>query len=69
MEITYYRWVNYGREIWYPVSKDAVMICKLMGKRTLTEWAIKVLKANGATIDEVLLQTPYPFQPRNERSK
>jgi|TARA_R100000306_G_C4369589_1_gene139299 hypothetical protein len=60
MEITYYRWVNYGLELKYPVSKDAVMICKLMGKKTLTEWAIKVVEANGATIEEVL-------QPRDER--
>ena len=60
MEITYYRWVNYGQEVWYPVSREAVMVCKLMGKKTLTEWAIKVVEANGATIEEVL-------QPRNER--
>ena len=60
MEITYYRWVNHGQEVWYPVSREAVMGCKLMGKKTLTEWAIKVVEANGATVDEVL-------KPRDER--
>ena len=60
MEITFYTKNVYGLELKYPVSNDAVMICKLMGKKTLTEWAIKVVEANGATIEEVL-------QPRNER--
>ena len=54
MEITYYRDRNHGMEVWYPVSKEAVMVCKLMEKKTLTEWAIKVVKANGATLQEVL---------------
>ena len=54
MEITYYRWVNHGQEVKYPVSREAVMVCKLMEKKTLTDYAIKVVEANGATITEVL---------------
>jgi hypothetical protein len=53
MEITYYTKNVYGLKLKYPVSKDAVMVCKLMGMKTLTEWAIKVVEANGATITEV----------------
>jgi hypothetical protein len=54
MEITFYTKNVYGLELKYPVSREAVMICELMGKKTLTEWAIKVVEANGATIEEVL---------------
>jgi hypothetical protein len=60
MEITFYTKNVYGLELKYPVSRDAVMICELMGKKTLTEWAIDLVKANDATVDEVL-------KPRDER--
>ena len=60
MEITFYTKNVYGLELKYPVSKDAVMICELTGKKTLTEWAIELVEANGATVDEVL-------KPRDER--
>ena len=54
LDITFYTKNVYGLELKYPVSREAVMICELMEKKTLTEWAIKVVKANGATITEVL---------------
>jgi hypothetical protein len=54
MEITYYIKDVWGQERLYPVSKDAVMICKLTGKKTLPEWAIDLVEANGATITKVL---------------
>ena len=60
MEIAFYTKNVYGLELKYPVSQEAVMICELTGKKTLTEWAIELVEANGATIEEVL-------QPRNER--
>ena len=54
MDITYYTQRNYGSDQLYPVSKDAVMVCELMGTKTITYSAIKILKDNGATIAEVL---------------
>ena len=54
MNITYFAWNNHGREVFYPVSKEAVMVCKLTGTKTLTDWALAVLKANDATLTEVL---------------
>jgi len=56
LDITYYIQRNYGEDQRYPVSKDAVMVVELMGynKRVLTDWAIKILEENNATITEVL---------------
>lgn len=54
MNITYYIQRNYGEDHRYPVSKDAVMVCQLAGTKTLTGYAIQILKANNATITEVL---------------
>jgi len=56
LDITYYIQRNYGEDQRYPVSKDAVMVVELMGynKRVLTEWAIKIIEENNATITEVL---------------
>jgi len=56
LDITYYIQRNYGEDQRYPVSKDAVMVVELMGynKRVLTDWSIKILEENNATITEVL---------------
>lgn len=54
MTITYYTQRNHGRDLWYPVSRDALMVCRLMGAKTLNGLAIQVLEDNNATITEVL---------------
>jgi len=59
MNITYYRENKYGNELWYPVSNDAKLVCRLMQTKTLTELAITVLDRDGADFDEVL-------KPRSE---
>ena len=59
MNITYYRENKYGNELWYPVSNDAKLVCRLMQTKTLTELAFIVLKQNGASFEEVL-------KPRSE---
>ena len=54
MEITYYTKDSYGSELKYPVSRDARMVCELARTRTLTQFAINVVKRHGATLEEVL---------------
>ncbi len=54
MKISYYSENQYGIERLYPVSKDAVMVCKLMGTVTLTDHAMNVLRDNNATFRHVL---------------
>jgi hypothetical protein len=54
MEITYYTKDSYGLELKYPVSRDAYMVCELTRTKTLTQFAINVVKAHGATLSEVL---------------
>ena len=58
MTITYYTKDVYGNELWYPVSRDAEMVCSLTETKTLTDWAIHICKRHGATFEEVL-------KPRN----
>jgi len=54
MEITYYTKDSYGSELKYPVSRDARMVCELARTITLTQFAINVVTAHGATVEEVL---------------
>ena len=54
MNIEYYTRDVYGQELWYPVSPEATMVCRLMGTKTLTDHAMTILEDNGATFTEVL---------------
>jgi hypothetical protein len=54
LEITYYTKNVYGQELRYPVSKDAIMVCRLAETKTLTDWVMLVLNDNEADIKEVL---------------
>lgn len=60
MKITYYRENKYGNELWYPVSNDAKLVCRLMQTKTLTELAITVLGRDGVVSFEEVLK------PRSE---
>jgi hypothetical protein len=54
MNITYYTKDVYGQELRYPVSNEALMVCRLTGTKTLTDWALAVLRDNDATVTEVI---------------
>ena len=56
MNITYYAKEVYGNELRYPVSRDAEMVCSLTETKTLTDYAIHIVKRHypQATFEEVL---------------
>ena len=35
---------NYGMDLWYPVSDDAILICALANTKTITDSTLQVLK-------------------------
>ena len=35
---------NYGIDLWYPVSEDALLICALANTKTITDSTLQVLK-------------------------
>ena len=47
---------NYGIDLWYPVSKDALLICALANTKTITDSTLQVLKQHrpDATICQVI---------------
>mgnify|MGYP004450564325 CR=1 FL=1 len=53
MNIEYYTKNVYGRDKFYPVSPDAIVVSELMGTKTLTDHAMAILGDNGATFTEV----------------
>jgi hypothetical protein len=54
MEITYYVQRNYGKDTFYPVSKDAKMVADIAGAATLTQNMISLLEWYGIISTEVL---------------
>jgi hypothetical protein len=54
MEITYYTRNVYGAERMYPVGQAARMICQLTETKTLTPWALGILRRHGIESREVL---------------
>jgi hypothetical protein len=54
MEITYYVQRNYGKDTFYPVSKDALMIADIAATTTLTQNLISLLEWYGIISTEVL---------------
>ena len=43
----------WGNELVYPADDLGVMMCQLMGTKTLPSWGIDILKANGYTFKTV----------------
>jgi len=54
MDIRFYIKDVYGQELRYPVSGDALLVCRLMGTKTLIDHALRVLEDDGAVITEVI---------------
>jgi hypothetical protein len=54
LEIQYYRRERFGTEDWWPVSPDAMLVCELVGTKTLTDSTISILDDSGATFQEVM---------------
>jgi len=54
MYIEYYTKDRYGAEDWWPVSKDAILVCELTRNKTLTDSTIRILEEYGATFKEIL---------------
>ena len=50
---------SYGRDLCYPVCNNARNFCKLAGKKTLSNYHLKVIKDMGYELK------PVPFIPSN----
>lgn len=52
MKITYKIKREYGNNRLFPVSKDAIMICELTGRKTLSDRDVLLLVDNGHVVEE-----------------
>ncbi len=54
LDIQYYAQDRFGIERFYPVSKDAQLVCVLMDTKEITDKGFRVAENYGATFTEVL---------------
>ena len=45
MKMEYRVYQSYGNVLWHPVSMDAIMVCKLNGTKTITDFIVAIVNA------------------------